>query len=57
MQKAPKDAAAAKDVLKFFRWAYSHGEAAAKELHYVPLPGAVAKSVEKTWKDKLGVSL
>ena len=38
-----------KEAIKFFTWAYHHGEAQAKELQYVPLPANVVKLVEKAW--------
>jgi len=40
----------AKEVLKFFDWAYHHGDKMADELHYVPMPASVVKLVENTWK-------
>ena len=50
MYKAPKDAAASLEALKFFAWAYKDGTDLANQLDYVPLPEKVAKLVEKTWK-------
>jgi phosphate transport system substrate-binding protein len=47
------DAARTKEVLKFFDWAYKNGGQAAKELDYVPMPGAVTKLVEDAWKANL----
>jgi phosphate transport system substrate-binding protein len=38
-----------KEAIKFFTWAYHHGEGQAKELQYVALPANVVKLVEKTW--------
>jgi len=45
MPAAVNDAAAAKEALKFFSWAYEHGDAAARELGYVPMPPAVKQLV------------
>ncbi|MBX3021806.1 MAG: phosphate ABC transporter substrate-binding protein PstS [Bdellovibrionales bacterium] len=53
MHKVQANAEQGKEALKFFRWAYTKGISMATELHYVPLPASVAKSVEKTWKDNL----
>lgn len=40
----------ARQVLKFFDWAYHHGDKMAEQLHYVPMPAAIVKLVEETWK-------
>ncbi len=53
MQKTQSDSAQGRAALQFFRWAFKNGEAAAAELHYVPLPKAVAALVEKTWKEQI----
>ena len=45
------DAKKAKEVLKFFAWAYQHGGGMAKDLHYVALPENVVKLVEESWKE------
>ena len=50
MQDKPATAAAA---LKYFDWAYSHGDAAAAELDYVPLPTKVKEQARKLWADSL----
>lgn len=44
------NAEAAKDVLKFFDWAYSNGSKMAADLDYVPLPEAVVKQIRDAWK-------
>jgi phosphate transport system substrate-binding protein len=43
----------AQEVLKFFDWAYHHGGKMADELDYVPMPAAVVKQVEETWKKEI----
>jgi phosphate transport system substrate-binding protein len=53
MQKSQDEPTHAKEVLKFFKWAYANGGASAAELHYVPLPTNVSKLIEKTWAEKL----
>ena len=55
--KAPQDAAAAAEALKFFAWAYKNGGQAAAELDYVPMPATVVTAIEKAWdnvKDAAG---
>ena len=49
--KDQADAQKAKEVLKFFAWAYKHGGEMAKDLHYVALPEDVIKLVEENWKE------
>jgi phosphate transport system substrate-binding protein len=53
MYKAPKDAAAAAEALKFFAWSYKNGAEMANSLDYVPLPANVVKLVEQTWKSSI----
>ena len=53
IHKTPQDAAATKDALKFFAWAYAKGDKEAEALDYVPMPAAVVKDVEKTWTDEI----
>jgi len=40
-------------ALQFFDWAYKNGGKMAEELDYVPLPEAVTKLVEDTWKQQI----
>jgi phosphate transport system substrate-binding protein len=40
-------------VLKFFSWAYHHGDKMAEELDYVPMPQSVVDLVEKTWHQEI----
>ncbi len=53
MQRQPPDAAAAREALKFFSWAYESGGAMADALDYVPLPAALIAQVKKTWSSEL----
>ena len=53
MHKQQSDPEKAKQVLDFFDWAYRNGEKMAEQLHYVPMPGAVAGSVEQMWKREI----
>jgi phosphate transport system substrate-binding protein len=41
---------ATKQVLEFFAWSYKNGASMANDLDYVPMPEAVVKQVEETWK-------
>ena len=43
----------AREVLKFFDWAYKNGAAMATELEYVPMPDAVVKQIQGEWKAKI----
>ena len=44
----------AKEVLKFFNWAYGpDGDKLAESLDYVPLPDNVVKQIETSWKSNI----
>ena len=43
----------AKEVLKFFDWAFKNGDRMAAELDYVAIPDAVVKLIQSDWKAKL----
>lgn len=53
MQKVQTKPEHAKEVLKFFDWAYTHGGKLASELDYVPMPESVAKTVRNSWKAQI----
>lgn len=53
MHKSQADGAKAREVLKFFDWAYKNGSAMAGELDYVAMPDAVIKLVQDAWKKEL----
>ena len=42
-------------ALKFFNWAYAHGQQLAEQLDYVPIPANVVKLVEARWHQSLQV--
>jgi phosphate transport system substrate-binding protein len=46
----PTDPAKGAAVLKFFDWAFTNGDAAAKKLEYVALPASVKAQVKAAWK-------
>lgn len=48
MHKEQASPETAKEVLKFFKWGYEHGDIATK-LGYVPMPSNVVKMVETMW--------
>ena len=47
--KKPVNAVATGEALKFFAWAYKHGDKMAAALDYVPMPDKVVKDVEQYW--------
>ena len=49
MYKQPKDAAASRAALEFFKWALEKGQPQAQKLDYVPLPADVVKRIEDYW--------
>lgn len=53
MHTEQRDAQRAKEVLKFFDWAYAKGGKLAEQLDYVPLPASVVKLIQENWKAQL----
>lgn len=53
LHKTQANADSAKEVLKFFDWAYKNGSAMASELDYVAMPASVVKLVQDAWKASL----
>ncbi|MDQ6628931.1 MAG: phosphate ABC transporter substrate-binding protein PstS [Pseudomonadota bacterium] len=49
MHKAQDKPVKAANALKFFDWAYGHGDKMADDLEYVPLPAPVKELVRKSW--------
>ena len=43
----------ARQVLKFFDWAYAKGDAMAAELDYVPMPDSVVSLIKSAWKAQI----
>ena len=39
-----------REVLRFFEWAFSNGQAMAAELDYVPMPDPVVQQIRAAWK-------
>ncbi len=50
---SPPDPVATGEALKFFNWAYKNGTQMASDLDYVPLPSALIKQVQATWKTSI----
>ncbi|HSQ02803.1 MAG TPA: phosphate ABC transporter substrate-binding protein PstS [Burkholderiales bacterium] len=50
MHKVQDKPERAKEVLRFFDWAYAEGDPLATALDYVPLPDSLVKLIETTWK-------
>lgn len=53
MHKSQDKAANAKEVLKFFDWAYANGSKLALDLDYIPMPDKVVKLVQNAWKNQI----
>ena len=53
MHKAQEKPDSARQVLKFFSWAYAKGDGMAQALDYVPLPDSVVHLIESTWKSQI----
>jgi phosphate transport system substrate-binding protein len=51
--KAQEQPDRAREVLKFFDWAYADGDKLAMDLDYVPLPDSVVKLIQGTWKTQI----
>jgi phosphate transport system substrate-binding protein len=51
--KSQEKAENAKEVLKFFDWAYSNGNKMAADLDYVPLPDSVTQMIRASWKTQI----
>jgi len=53
MHKVQEKAENGREVLKFFNWAYEKGDPLAQSLDYVPMPDAVVKLIQASWKAQL----
>jgi phosphate transport system substrate-binding protein len=51
--KNQDNAESAKEVLKFFDWAYANGDKMAAELDYIPMPDNVVKMISDAWKKQI----
>ncbi|MDO8262551.1 MAG: phosphate ABC transporter substrate-binding protein PstS [Gallionella sp.] len=53
IHKSPEKVENAKEVLKFFDWAYTSGGKLASDLDYVPLPANVVTMIRDAWKAQI----
>lgn len=53
IHKAQEKPESAKEVLKFFDWAYSNGGKLAGDLDYVTMPDSVVKLIHAAWKAQI----
>ncbi len=53
VHKSPEKVESAKEVLKFFDWAYTNGDKLASDLDYVPLPANVVTMIRDAWKAQI----
>ncbi len=53
MHKTQADALTGRAVLKFFDWSFKNGNGMATDLDYVPMPPAVIKQIQDSWKAQL----
>jgi len=53
MHKNQANADKAKEVLKFFDWAYQDGDKLALTMDYIPMPDSLVKLVQTEWKNKI----
>jgi phosphate transport system substrate-binding protein len=51
--KQPKDAAATRQALDFFAWAYKNGDKMAESLDYIPMPDNVVSLIQARWKSEI----
>ena len=53
MHKTQADGLTGRAVLKFFDWSFKNGSGMATDLDYVPLPPALVKQIQDSWKTQL----
>src|SRR5882672_6511810 len=53
MHRTQEKPESARQVLKFFDWAYTQGDRLAEELDYVPMPDPVVRLIQTNWKAQL----
>ncbi|SDC57684.1 phosphate ABC transporter substrate-binding protein PstS [Paraburkholderia lycopersici] len=49
LQATPDKPAHTEETLKFFEWAFTHGEPTTQALDYIPLPSAVVAKIRAQW--------
>jgi phosphate transport system substrate-binding protein len=53
IHKTQEKADVAREVLKFFDWAFQNGDKMADELDYVPMPDPVVAQIKSAWKSQI----
>ena len=53
IHKTQEKPESAKEVLKFFDWAFKNGAKMADDLDYVPMPDPVVKLIQSVWKSQI----
>ena len=53
LPRDPKNISSSLAVMKFFDWAFTHGDAVAERLDYVPLPREVKDRIRIAWKTQV----
>ncbi len=53
MQKTQDKAETAREVLKFFDWAYAKGDQMAESMDYIPMPTQVVHLIQNAWKAQI----
>jgi phosphate transport system substrate-binding protein len=53
MHKVQQKPETARQVLKFFDWAYANGDQMAEQLDYVPMPDSVVELIKSEWKTQI----
>lgn len=53
VHKEQLDANKAREVLKFFDWAFKHGDGIAKELHFVTMPENAVQLIQEGWSKEV----
>jgi phosphate transport system substrate-binding protein len=53
IHKMQEKADVAREVLKFFDWAFQNGDKMADELDYVPMPDPVVAQIKSAWKSQI----
>jgi phosphate transport system substrate-binding protein len=53
MHTRQRDPVRAKEVLKFFDWAFANGDRMAAQLDYVPMPESVVALITSAWKTQI----
>ena len=53
MHQSQENSVQALEVLKFFEWAYVHGDEMALALDYIPMPDNIVKLIKDSWRTRI----